>query len=267
MAWVKLDDRFWSHPKLVAAGLAARGLDLAGVCWSAAHETDGFIPTASLPAIAAGDHHATRLAAKLVEVGRWTEVSDGWEIHDFLTYNRSHAQSEEKRKQDRERKTAGRSSQVRGPDGRVSVGHAPEARRNPPTGPVDSLRIPPTVAPVPTRPDPLVSRPATDSARAADGRAKPDETQKSLNPKALKLAERMSDAIAASGGKPGAQCLDVATWALEQLDFRFADQVVGECLMRNGKPRTPRYFATALAEQASNTGITMTPYQASTRRR
>jgi hypothetical protein len=44
MPWVKLDDRFFTNPKVIGAGRDARDLYLAGLCYCAAELTDGFVP-------------------------------------------------------------------------------------------------------------------------------------------------------------------------------------------------------------------------------
>jgi len=89
VTWVKLDDRYAHHPKILAAGPLAMALDIAGMCYAAGHETDGHIPQVTLPLLAPFLSPARQrdAAAKLVEVGRWEPVDDGWRIHDFLDYN------------------------------------------------------------------------------------------------------------------------------------------------------------------------------------
>lgn len=90
MSWVKLDDGFFRHRKVVQAGRDARDLALASWCFSSATLSDGFIPEAALRQLAA-DAQVTanprKLAARLVEVGLWEEAAGGYQIHDYLTYN------------------------------------------------------------------------------------------------------------------------------------------------------------------------------------
>ena len=104
------------------------------------------------------------------------------------------------------------------------------------------------------------SRPQTGSPRRRADRS--DETKpESRTPEATKFGERMAEFITSSGGRPTDEVFDVADWALRGLDFRFADQLLGGCMDRNGKPRSARYFATALAEQASAAGVHLEPYR------
>lgn len=91
MTWVKLDDGFVRHPRMVAAGLHGRALFIAGLCYCGAHLTDGRIPKAALPMLAAEAGVRVSVAAKLVEVGSWVDHGDVLEVHDFLVYNPSRA--------------------------------------------------------------------------------------------------------------------------------------------------------------------------------
>jgi hypothetical protein len=105
VSWVKIDDRYAHHPKILAAGPLAMALDIAGMCYAAAHETDGRIPTAALalltPFLTPPKQRAA--AAKLVEVGRWETIPGGWQIHDFLAYNPTAADRAAKRDQQADR--------------------------------------------------------------------------------------------------------------------------------------------------------------------
>lgn len=108
MAWVRLDDKRATNAKLRAAGLEARGLDEAVICWCAHEESDGFISDDDL-ALLAGLHRCRRVAAlaeRLQEVGRWDRDDDrsGWVVHDFLNFNPSRAELEAIRKRERDRK-------------------------------------------------------------------------------------------------------------------------------------------------------------------
>ncbi len=84
MSWVKIDDQFFTHPKVLAAGKDGRALFIAGLCYSASHLTDGLVPTAALGLVASSADVPRRSTAKrLVDVGLWHEVGDGWKIHDY----------------------------------------------------------------------------------------------------------------------------------------------------------------------------------------
>jgi hypothetical protein len=93
MAWFKLDDGFFHHPKVVQAGRDARDLWLAAGCYCAKELTDGVVPAACLPLLAAEAQVSGpgKLAARLVVAGLFEERDGGYAIHDYLAYNPSRA--------------------------------------------------------------------------------------------------------------------------------------------------------------------------------
>ena len=84
MTWFKLDDRFHSHPKVIAAGNAAVGLWVRLGAWSSDHGTNGAIPRAV--GLSFG---GKRELTALTTAGLLHPADDGWVIHDFLDYNPS----------------------------------------------------------------------------------------------------------------------------------------------------------------------------------
>jgi hypothetical protein len=99
VTWVRIDDRYPTHRKMLRAGPLAIALDVAGMCYCAGHATDGFIPTEALAAAAPflNKRQAMAAAGQLVNVGRWVPVDGGWRIHDFLAYNPSAAERDDRR--------------------------------------------------------------------------------------------------------------------------------------------------------------------------
>jgi hypothetical protein len=81
--WFKVDDAFWSHPKIVKAGNAAIGLWIRCGTYCNQHETDGFISAA-----VARQLGSAGLAARLVEAGLWIKSDDpcGYLMHDYADY-------------------------------------------------------------------------------------------------------------------------------------------------------------------------------------
>lgn len=98
--WLKLDDRFHDHPKVVAAGNAAVGLWVRCADYSAAYDLDGFIPRA---AMLAKSEHPTQQRA-LQRVGLWVPTEQGFVIPDFLEYNPSGDENRARRAKDAQRK-------------------------------------------------------------------------------------------------------------------------------------------------------------------
>jgi len=91
VSWVKLDDGFFRHHKVILAGREARDLALAALCHASASLSDGYIPAGALRQLAADAQvsNPKRLAARLVEVGLWEVAPGGYRIHDYLAYNPS----------------------------------------------------------------------------------------------------------------------------------------------------------------------------------
>lgn len=84
--WVKIDDQFPRHPKVVAAGGQAKLLYIDALCYSSCYLTDGFIAEAALPHVST-IRNPESAARRLEEVGLWDPVDGGWYIHDYHDYN------------------------------------------------------------------------------------------------------------------------------------------------------------------------------------
>lgn len=102
MTWVKLDDTFADHPKVVAAGDAAAWLYVCGLLYCSRHLTDGFIPHEALDRLNS-QRGKPKLAARLIEVVLWHEADGGWTVHDYLGRQSSKETVEKKRADTRER--------------------------------------------------------------------------------------------------------------------------------------------------------------------
>lgn len=93
MAWFKVDDGFWAHPKTVSLSGDAVALWLRGGTWSASQLTDGFVPAKILPLLQADES----AAHELVEAELWEEMPGGWGFHDWERYQPTREQVEAKR--------------------------------------------------------------------------------------------------------------------------------------------------------------------------
>jgi hypothetical protein len=106
MPWVKLDDSFFCHPKIVTVGAEATGLYVWALTYSAHNLTDGHIPAAWVRQ--AVGTRAKKLATLLVEHGLWEENGTGWMIHDYGQYNPSREKILARRAADSQRKAGGK---------------------------------------------------------------------------------------------------------------------------------------------------------------
>lgn len=99
MAWFKVDDQFWAHPKV--NGLTAE----AGWLWTRAgsycgqYLTDGFVSFASLAMLQGTDG----MAGELVDSGLWLAAEGGYQFHDWDKYQPTRESVMADRKATRER--------------------------------------------------------------------------------------------------------------------------------------------------------------------
>lgn len=92
------------HPKVRRVHRDARSLWVAGGLHAVEHETDGVIEKHMLGLIAAEADVKPSRAAELVDAGLWEDWGDRYVIHDFLIYNPSKAEREERRERWRKQK-------------------------------------------------------------------------------------------------------------------------------------------------------------------
>jgi hypothetical protein len=82
MAWFKVDDKLWGHPKWLATPPRARALWVTAGSWSASQETDGVIARHVLVTLGARPADA----AALVTSGLWATHRQGWRFHDWAMF-------------------------------------------------------------------------------------------------------------------------------------------------------------------------------------
>lgn len=166
ITWFKIDDNFWGSAKRMACTPDAIGLWATAGSWCSQQLTDGFVPKHVLPVLGG----TARLAQKLVSVGLWEEVDDGWHFHDWSDYQPTKAAVEAERSAARERM---RSRRVRR--------SAEDVRANSERS-SESVRLP---RPVPSRPSVPNGTPNDDSLRSSShsaakrGARLPDDWQPS----------------------------------------------------------------------------------------
>ena len=104
LPWVRLDTQFASNPKVleltVAGKWRAAFVYIAGLAYSGAHGTDGYLPAASLAFM-----HATRReATELVKAGLWHDDTGGYQINGWDEFQISDEAAQARR--DKARKAA-----------------------------------------------------------------------------------------------------------------------------------------------------------------
>lgn len=100
MPWFKVDDKFYSHPKVLGVNLRAIGLWVLAGAWASDHLTDGYVPRTALPALGAKPQDTK----PLVDAGLWVVAENGWQFHDWLELQPSRKQTMEERQREREKK-------------------------------------------------------------------------------------------------------------------------------------------------------------------
>jgi len=93
LVWIRHNDGFYSHPKVIQLGahvLEAVGLDTLTSCWSGQQLTDGHVPDALVIQLAR--RRVPKVVDALLATGLWdrcSEHSGCYLIHDFLDRNPS----------------------------------------------------------------------------------------------------------------------------------------------------------------------------------
>jgi hypothetical protein len=102
VTWVKIDDSFPNHPKIVGLTDKAFRIHISGLCYCGTYLTDGFVPMTIAARFANED---MQYIVELTQAGLWREApqDNGFHIHDYLAHQTSKTQVEEKRQTVRER--------------------------------------------------------------------------------------------------------------------------------------------------------------------
>src|SRR5690625_4172961 len=93
MAWFKVDDRLYSHPKWLATSHKSHALWLTACSWCAVHEQDAFSP----PYVLSTFRHPKRDIDELVHTRLWKQLDGGWKFKDRADYQPTSAELSEKR--------------------------------------------------------------------------------------------------------------------------------------------------------------------------
>lgn len=113
MAWFKVDDGFYDHPKLDGLSNAAVGLWVKAGAWCSKHETDGVIPASRVRALKGT---ASQVSA-LIRTGLWAETESdsgakAYSFRNWFEYQPSRESREEERQVWREKKRKSRARKL-----------------------------------------------------------------------------------------------------------------------------------------------------------
>ena len=100
--WIKIDDTFPNHPKVIGLTDKAFRTHITGLCYCGTYLTDGFMP---MTAVAKWVDNDMEVVVSLVNAGLWRDdvSNNGFHIHDYLTHQTSKQQVADKRDALRER--------------------------------------------------------------------------------------------------------------------------------------------------------------------
>src|SRR5207245_7979903 len=93
MTWGRIQDSITDHYKILLVGPLGLAIQIRAICYCSRHLTNGLIPTPAVHEILRGipgQDWPERMRAS----GLWEACSDGWIVHDYLSYNRSEAEVE-----------------------------------------------------------------------------------------------------------------------------------------------------------------------------
>lgn len=145
MTWFKVDDGFWSHPKVLNLSDSAVALWTRAGAYCCQHLTDGFVSSKILRVL--GEENA---ALELVDSGLWRELKTGFKFHDWDEYQETSEVVKTRRKQARERMQRVRAARKSSPERSQDV-RANNTRTNPERSQEVQAKF---ATPDPTRPDP-----------------------------------------------------------------------------------------------------------------
>ena len=167
MSWFRLDDQGAFHSKVLLAGNESYGAWCRAGQWSSAQRTDGVVPEQVARQIAPSRVWQKLIAAGLIEPR--AASADPYVMHDFLEYNPSRSEVDERRSS---RASAGKVGGIRSGEVRRGKQDAsdllPEFEANGKQGAAENR------TPIPSRPDPV-----------PDPKGDPEESGTSLAPSPL----------------------------------------------------------------------------------
>ncbi|RAV34740.1 hypothetical protein [Corynebacterium heidelbergense] len=223
MAWFKVDDGFYDHPKVSTLPNAAVGLWVKAGSWCGRYETDGVIPATQVRALKG----TSSQVSALIRSGLWVQIetdsgAKAYAFRDWNDYQPTREQREkereewaEKKRKQRERKEAYQHGRGNVPQGLPEM--SPQmSPRGTSRGLPEMSGTPRARYPDPTRPDPSLnggygSQPANGSTARDGGAGLPDHIPGQLRGAVARAQQRgvsntaIAAAIAAWESRPGSK--------------------------------------------------------------
>lgn len=170
MSWATLDDGFADHPKVLPISSDAFRLHVCAMCWCNRRGTDGAVVARDLRILSGmipGEPNITELVAELVAERLWDVTDTGWQLHDFLKWNKPAAKVKADReahaqRQKEARDKAKESARAKACDVARDIARAPSPSHPIPSH-IDLSHTPAQVSPGNPRPKP---KPDDDAVKA-----------------------------------------------------------------------------------------------------
>jgi len=144
VTWIRIDDGILDNPKIAKVGVTGFALYVAGLVFCGRNLSNGFIPKERallLLPLDAEDLRDSRTISALISQNLWEICEGGYQVHDYLKYNRSRASVLRERASARQRSRRVRanfkrsSHEVQEPDTHPYTERT-NAKENPPLSPL-----------------------------------------------------------------------------------------------------------------------------------
>ena len=208
MGWVRIDDNFADHPKIIGLSDAAFRLFITGLCYSNRQLTDGIIPYQMVNAWVGDD--PSKPSDELEDQNLWERVDKGFRIRSYDEYQPTKQQVEKQRAEARERIKRYRESKS---NGNVTVNNrVTDLRPVQPSQPIPTQPIPINITTTSEESDdylPMAKMPRVASAKLA----------------VQKIIEKLETAR-----KKGVNAWNLSILVQEQWDELYKSEELGACI-------------------------------------
>lgn len=247
MGWVKIDDGFFDHHKVIDLSDKAKLTFLAGLCHCNKNMTDGFVSAAAARFIVGGLGAPKKVTNELVDVGLWHKRADGFDVHDYLEYQPT-AEQERKRRADTKERVRNMRQRRRNPPGNAVTTNVTNGVSNAGGNTPGNTARTTTPGPVP-----LVLPSPSDLHGWPPGDLETEDEKR----KAIELTQWLWEVVGRSRQAKGTDVFAVVCWALGHLDAHVVEEAIGYLRELGDPPRTARYVATTVRSWASQRGVEM----------